>query len=87
MIQEITTTENPPATRTRESAGKVGFISFIVPEFAKSYKISMPETYQYLKRYGAWDYLIENWWALHTDNPFWTVRHLYDVCLRNGGMR
>jgi hypothetical protein len=49
--------------------------------------MSMPAAYQYLKKYGAWNYLNENWWALHTDNPFWTVRHLYDVCYENGGLR
>ena len=72
---------------SKETVDKVGFISFIVPEFAKSYKMSMPNTYKYLKKFGAWDYLNENWWALHTDNPFWTVRYLYDVCYKNGGLR
>jgi len=24
---------------------------------------------------------------LHTDNPFWAVRELFDVCQQNGGMR
>jgi hypothetical protein len=72
---------------SKEISDKIGFISFIVPEFAKSYKMSMPDTYLYLKRYGAWDYINENWWALHTDNPFWTVRYLYDVCYKNGGLR
>jgi len=71
----------------KETVDKVGFISFIIPEFAKSYKMSMPDSYRYLKKYGAWDYLNENWWALHTDNPFWTVRYLYDVCYKNGGLR
>ena len=71
----------------KETIDKVGFISYIVPEFAKSYKMSVPDSYRYLKRYGAWDYLNENWWALHTDNPFWTVRYLYDVCYENGGLR
>ena len=72
---------------SKETTDKVGFLSFIVPEFAKSYKMSMPDSYLYLKKYGAWDYLNENWWALHTDNPFWTVRYLYDVCYKNGGLR
>ena len=71
----------------KETSDKVAFLSFIVPEFAKSYKMKMSDAYLYLKKYGAWDYLYENWWALHTDNPFWTVRYLYDVCYKNGGMR
>jgi hypothetical protein len=40
-----------------------------------------------LKKYGEMDYLNENWWALHTDNPFWAVRNMYKVCVSNGGMR
>jgi hypothetical protein len=71
----------------KTTSDKVAFLSFIVPEFAKSFKMSMPQSYLYLKKYGAWDYLNENWWALHTENPFWTVRYLYDVCYENGGQR
>jgi len=72
---------------SKEKIVKIGFISFIVPEFAMSFKMSMPDSYLYLKKYGAWDYLEENWWALQTDNPFWTVRYLYDVCRKNGGIK
>jgi hypothetical protein len=85
MIQQETIDSSMKLSK--ETSDKVGFISFIVPEFAKSYKMSMPDSYLYLKKYGAWDYLNENWWALHTDNPFWTVRYLYDVCYKNGGLR
>jgi hypothetical protein len=72
---------------SKELSDKVAFLSFIVPEFATSYKMSFSDSYRYLKKYGAWDYLNENWWALHTDNPFWTVRYLYDMCLENGGLK
>lgn len=71
----------------KETRDKIAFLGFIIPEFAKTFKMSIPKSYIYLKQYGAWDYLTENWWALHTDNPFWTVRYLYDVCLENGGQR
>jgi hypothetical protein len=66
---------------------RLSFISFIIPEFARSYKMNKQEAYRYLKKYGGLDYLFENWWALHTDNPFWAVRDLYETCYRNGGMR
>jgi acid phosphatase class B len=75
------------AVLDKQTSNKVAFISFIVPEFARSYKMTAPESYKYLKKYGAWDYLNEHWWALYTDNPFWTVRHLYDMCYENGGQR
>ena len=47
-------------TLDKETSDKVAFLSFIIPEFAKSYKMTMPDSYLYLKKYGAWDYLNEN---------------------------
>jgi hypothetical protein len=45
------------------------------------------KAYLYLEKYGGLDYLFENWWALHTDNPLWAVRDLYEVCYQNGGLK
>ncbi|MDR0693809.1 MAG: DUF3791 domain-containing protein [Prevotellaceae bacterium] len=66
---------------------KISFIAFIIPEFADAYKMNIQEAYKYLKKYGGLQFLHEHWWALHTDNPFWTVRDLYDICYENGGQR
>ena len=74
-------------TLSKASRDEISFISFIIPEFAAAYKMNIQKAYQYLKQYGGIDYLRENWWALHTDNPFWAVRELFDVCYQNGGMR
>jgi hypothetical protein len=71
----------------KETSDKVSFIAYIVPIFADEYKMGTQNAYFYLKKYGAWDFLNEHWWALHTDNPFWTVRNLYDICYENGGLR
>jgi hypothetical protein len=71
----------------KETSDKVSFIAYIVPIFADEYKMGTQNAYLYLKKYGAWDFLNEHWWALHTDNPFWTVRNLYDICYENGGLR
>ncbi|MDR3267882.1 MAG: DUF3791 domain-containing protein [Tannerella sp.] len=71
----------------RETSNKVRFITFIIPEFARSYKMNKQEAYRYLKKYGGLDYLFEHWWALHTDNPFRVVRELYEICYQNGGLR
>ena len=68
-----------------EKRNKIRFISFIIPEFARAYKMNKQTAYQYLKTYGGIDYLFEHWWALHTDNPLYAVRDLYDVCCQNGG--
>lgn len=70
-----------------ELRNKVRFITFIIPEFARAYKMDKQEAYLYLKKYGGLDYLFEHWWALHTDNPFWAIRSLYKICYRNGGLK
>ncbi|MDR0605339.1 MAG: DUF3791 domain-containing protein [Bacteroidales bacterium] len=72
---------------SKEQRDKVAFITFIVPEFALAYKMSTTQAYHYLKQYGGWDYLLEHWWALHTDNKFYALKDLYQVCYENGGMR
>jgi hypothetical protein len=69
----------------KQISDKVSFISFIVPEFAVAFKISMTEAYQYLEQYGGFDFLDKHWWALHTDNKYWTLLDIFDICRRNGG--
>ncbi|MDR1809444.1 MAG: DUF3791 domain-containing protein [Prevotella sp.] len=71
----------------KETRNKMTFISFIIPEFAKSYKMNKQAAFFYLKKYGGLDFLNEHWWALHTDNPFWAVRDMYEICRNNGGLR
>ena len=71
----------------KETSDKISFVTFIITEFALAYKMGMPESYRYLKKYGGLDYLSEHWWALHTDNKFYALRDLYDVCYQNGGLR
>ena len=72
-------------TLDKDTGDKVNFVAFIIPEFAKSYKMGIPDAYRYLKKYGGIDYLNQCWWALHTDNPFWAVRDMFEVCKNNGG--
>jgi hypothetical protein len=71
----------------RETQNKVGFMAFIINEFAIAYKMNRQEAYLYLEKYGGLDFLNEHWWALHTDNSFWAVRDLYEVCYENGGQK
>jgi hypothetical protein len=75
------------ATLDKDTKDEISFISFIIPEFAYAYKMQVQEAYRYLKKYGGLDYLYEHWWALHTDNPFWTVRDMHEICYQNGGWR
>jgi hypothetical protein len=74
-------------TLEKSTRDKISFITFIVPAFADAYKMNVQEAFKYLQKYGAWEYLNKHWWALHTDNTFWAVRSLYNVCRKNGGMR
>jgi hypothetical protein len=74
-------------TINKAVSDKISFITYIVPAFADAYKMNVQDAYFYLKKHGAWDFLNEHWWALHTDSPFWAVRSLYNVCYRNGGAR
>jgi hypothetical protein len=74
-------------TLDKETRDRIGFITFIIPEFALAFKMSVPDAYQYLKKYGGFDFLYKHWWALHTDNKYWALRSLYNVCYKNGGLR
>jgi len=71
----------------KEIRNEVSFMSFIITEFAASYKMNVQNAYRYLKQYGGLDFLHENWWALHTDNPFWAVRDMFEICRQNGGLK
>jgi hypothetical protein len=74
-------------TLDKVTKNKVGFVTFIIEEFASAYKMNRQDSYQYLKKYGGLDYVFNNWWALHIDNPFWVVREMFDVCHNNGGYK
>jgi len=74
-------------TLDREMQNKIGFMAFIINEFACAYKMNSQKAYLYLKKYGGLDFLNECWWALHTDNPMWAVRDMYLVCYNNGGLK
>ena len=81
-----TTTENNRKL-DKEMSDKVSFIAFIVPEFAAAFKMKISDAYKYLKKYGGLEFLHKHWWALHTDNEYYTLLDLYEICLKNGGQR
>ncbi|MDR3219012.1 MAG: DUF3791 domain-containing protein [Dysgonamonadaceae bacterium] len=72
-------------TLDKQTSDKVSFITFIIPKFASGYKMNVQKAYIYLKQYGGIDFLNECWWALHTDNPYWAIRDMAQVCRNNGG--
>ena len=71
----------------KATSDKISFMTYIVPEFAAAYKMKAQDAFFYLKKYGAWDFLNEHWWALHTDNVLYTLDDLYEICRQNGGLR
>jgi hypothetical protein len=69
----------------REEECRMSYINFVIHEFPEAYKMSKPEGYRYLKKYGGLDYLREHWWALHIDNQYYAMQSIFDVCKGNGG--
>jgi hypothetical protein len=70
---------------SKETENKMAFVGFIIPQFADAFKMDIRKVYRYLKQYGGMDYILDCWWALHVDNPYWAVRDIFDVCEMNGG--
>jgi hypothetical protein len=70
-----------------ETRNKVCFITFIITMFARAYKMNKQQAFLYLEKYGGLDYLYKHWWALHTEDPYWSLKSLYSACYRNGGLR
>ena len=71
----------------KDTRDEISFIAFIIPEFAYAYKMPVQDAYRYLKKYGGLDYLYRHWWTLHTEDPYWSLKSLYAVCHKNGGLR
>jgi len=70
-----------------ETENRLSFVTFIIEKFASSFKMDRQEAYFYLKKHGGLDYIFDCWQDLHVDNPYWAVRDIYKVCLKNGGTR
>jgi len=77
---------DPVKTLDKETGDKVGFITFIIGEFARAYQMDRRQAYLYLKQYGGLAFIIECWWALHTDTPAQAVFEIQQICQLNGGM-
>ncbi|MDR2496036.1 MAG: DUF3791 domain-containing protein [Tannerellaceae bacterium] len=75
-------------TKTREldeeTKMKFSNINILIFKFADAYKMSVPDAYNFLEKYGGLDFLYEHYWALHIDNPWYAVRDMLIVCQHNG---
>jgi len=74
-------------TDDRAIRNKISYITFMLIEFAEAFKMNKQEAYLYLQRYGGLDFLFRHWWAMHTDDRYYGLRDLYEVCRQNGGLR
>ncbi|MDR0687191.1 MAG: DUF3791 domain-containing protein [Prevotellaceae bacterium] len=63
----------------------VEYLVFIIHKFARTYHLTDPEAVDYLIRFKGTEFLRENYGCEHTQNPYWTVKDVLDVCRRNGG--
>jgi hypothetical protein len=72
-------------TLDKEAKKRMKFTCYIIPYFAEACKIDKREAYLYLKKYGGLDYIREHWWALHTDNPYYSALDILEICKTNGG--
>jgi len=79
---EVAKTEEILDKRTDD---RISFMAFIVLEFGEACKMDKQEGYRYLKKYGGLDYIRRHWWALHTDNPYYVIRNIFNICKKNGG--
>jgi hypothetical protein len=70
-----------------ETRNRVRFITFIITMFSRTYKMNKQQAYLYLEKYGGLDYLFKHWWTLHVEDPYWSLKSLYSVCYKNGGMK
>jgi hypothetical protein len=69
----------------KETKDRMRYTCFIIPQFGEACKMDKREAYLYLKKYGGLDYIRKHWWALHTDNPYYAVLDIFDICKKNGG--
>ena len=82
-----TVEQNKKRELDRETQDKVRFIAFIILQFSLAYKMSRPNAYLYLEKYGGMDYIYKYWKILNTYNTRWAIRDLYKICRNNGGLR
>jgi hypothetical protein len=74
-------------TIDKELDDKINFMPFLVTKFARAYKMNSKQAYSYLKQYGGLGFLDRHWWTLHVEDPYWSVKGLFQECYENGAAR
>jgi hypothetical protein len=74
----------------RETRNKIRYLNFIIIQFAREFKMLIPEAFKYLGQYGGFDFLnehyeYEHYEYEHTQSEHNTCMTLLRVCRKNGG--
>ena len=64
---------------------KIEYLVIFIGEFARQYKISVGQSYQYLRQYKALDFLEQQYDVAHTMGFAYMVNTMSEYCKRNGG--
>ncbi|MDR1343638.1 MAG: DUF3791 domain-containing protein [Prevotellaceae bacterium] len=68
-----------------ETRNKIRYLNFIIIQFARGFKMLIPEAFRYLNEYGGIDFLYEHYDYEHTQSEHNTCMTLLRVCRKNGG--
>lgn len=70
---------------SRKLFNKIEYLATCISAFGIQYKLSNAEAYNYLKRFGGIDFLIDCYEAEHTLSMENAVEDLQLLCVNNGG--
>lgn len=70
---------------SREGHNKVGYVIYLISEFAHKYNILPNQAYQYIKRHKGLEHLYKHYKVLHTFSFEDSIDCIYQVCQDNGG--
>lgn len=68
-----------------DNRNKIEYIVIFISEFAQSYKLSLQESYRYLKKYKALLFLEDQYEIAHTMSYQYMIESMSALCRRNGG--
>lgn len=68
-----------------DSKNKIEYIVIFISEFARYYKLSLQESYHYLKKYNALLFLEDQYEIAHTMSYQYMIESMTAFCKRNGG--
>ena len=64
---------------------KIEYLVIFIGEFARHHNINVRDTYLYLRKYKALDFLEQQYEVAHTMGFRYMVDAMTDYCKRNGG--